>query len=150
MTQEPAKFIYAYLEDMENNPKICFELHRFAPPKNSRSFVTKTLQNLDKDTTLLDLDAVDKIGFFTTLTVLHEHKMKRGRHDAAIVFPLESNDRFSIDIDSHEHASLKHKGEFYSFIPLKPFFPECNMHDNIHDPILNMRVGRTVIHALLE
>lgn len=147
---KPVTFLYAYLEDMESNPKICFELHRSKIPQDSRPFVTKKLETLDKETTLLDLDAIDKIGFFTALTVLHERKMKRGRHDAAIVFPLSHNGKFSIDIDSHAHETLKYKGEFCDFIPLKPFFPECNMHDNIHDPVLSMRVGRLIVQALMD
>lgn len=150
MTKERLKFLYAYLDDMETNPKIIFELHRSALPEDSRPFITKTLENLDKDTTFLNLDAIDKIGFFTVLTVLHERKIKRGRHDAAIVFALEDSGRFAIDVDSHAFASLKEKGEYYGFLPLKPFFPDLKLDENVFDDVLSMRVGRLVVQALLD
>src|SRR5690606_25202441 len=139
-----------FLEDAENNPKLFFEMHTSLLPSNSRPRFAKIIENLDRETTLFDFDAIDKIGFLTTLIVLHEEKMKKGRHEAAIV-SLQSDDKnHSIDIDCHAYAPLKYKGEFYGFIPLKPFFPDLNMDENIFDRVLSMRVGRLIVQALLE
>lgn len=150
MKLEPDKFLYVFLEDMEDTPKLVFEIHEKSFPKESMPYGTRDLDNLEKEDVLADVDAVDKIGFFAKIVVLTQNRINKGHHDAAVLYIAIDGNRFSIDLNIHENAPLKGRGAYYGFVPLKPFYPECDMDDNVLDWTLNMRVGRTIIQALLD
>ena len=150
MKQEPEKFLYVFLQDMEHNPKLIFEIHGRSFPRESRPYGTRALDNLIKEDVLADVDAVDKIGFFAKIVVLTQIRIDKGHHDAAILYVVANGNKFSIDLNIHENAPLKGKGIYYGFVPLKPFYPECDLDDNVLDWTLNMRVGRTIVQALLD
>jgi len=151
MEKHPEKFLYIYLQDMNTNPKLCFELHRGPLPEGGRGYAKAVFPSLDKETVLENVRAVENIGFTVLITTLLESCLKQGRPMAMLVYLFKGKKEEAIYMD--EEPYREHEGgELYTFLPLRPFetHPEkLSSKENMHDTLLQMRTGRIVANALL-
>jgi hypothetical protein len=150
---EPNKFLYVYLQEMNTNPKLCFDLHKGPLPPDRRRYAKTVLKSSngakDKESALKNVEALDYIGFTILVSTLLERRIKQARHYAMIIYPDFSKENLEIHMDEEPYRSDRN-GEFYTFLPLRPFPLDLNTEENRLDPVLHMRAGRIVAHALLE
>lgn len=152
MRANPEKFLYVYLQDIDTNPKFCFELHKGPLPEGRHAFSRTVFESLQKDQALENIKAVPDVGFWIITRLLLECSLSKKRFYALMVYPHAEGRSQYIDIDE-EIYRRREGGDFYTFLPIRPFDtnPETmNTEENSLDPLLHMRAGRIVVNALLE
>lgn len=141
------KYLYVFLEDALTNPHLQFDLHLKPRPDTRASYAKTAFESLEKQQALNAFERVQDAGFWCLSRLLNKRRILEGKLRGMIV--SANFDEPSIIIDEWIHKDYK-GGEFHTFIPLPPFPEDLDLDDISIDPLLNMRVGRIILNALLD
>jgi hypothetical protein len=145
--KEPNKYLYIYLCDKDTNPKFNFNLHPGPRPDDRAAHAKTPFISLEKEYAINDLERVEDIGFWVSIHLLSENRIKKKRENGTILYA--DFDESAIIMDT-QRIERYQGGEFLTFLPLRPFPNDLSTEENIMDPLLHMRVGRIILNALLD
>jgi hypothetical protein len=147
MIKEPKKYLFIYLKDRETNPKFFFNIHAGPRPDDRAAHAKTPFISLEKKYALNDLERVEDIGFWVTIHLLAERRIKEKAENGTILYA--DYDEPAIIMDTQRMKKYQ-EGEFHTFIPLPPIPQDLNTEQIRRDSLLQMKVGRIILSALLD
>jgi len=151
MKKGPVKFLYIYLQDINTNPKLCFELHNGPLPEGRKSYARTVFESLEKEAALAEVRAIEDIGFYILGRLLSVRRFERGEQWAMIAYSRNTGRECSFDVDEEIYQERK-DGNLYTFLPIRPFDTtpgRIDTDENSMDAVLWMRTGIILANALL-